>query len=134
MQQVTAAKKTAVELEKDYKMYRVNFVAWWIVLNALWMLALTLINSIHYKDMNDGTIRVIDVTGMFLSGIVVYKVFFGSLHIIWFKIRVTCNPKFKIQNFNMRKEVKRLKKGGNVNDSEQGSLLSMEEEFLKEED
>ena len=45
-----------------------------------------------------------------------------------------CKADFKVHTVNLRKEVKRLKKGGNVNDSEMGSLLSMEEEFLQEEE
>lgn len=122
--------KKQAELDKDYKMFRVNAVAYWIILNVMWMLGLTLMNEIKTTHMNDGKARVMDISAMFMAGIVLYKVVFGSLHIIWFKIRVNCNQKFAVQKYNLRKEVKRLKKGGNVNDSEMGSLLSLEEEFL----
>ena len=91
MAQVSAVAKQQAELDKDYKMFRVNFVAYWVVGNVLWVLFLTIISNIHTTHLNDGVPRAMDISAMFLSGIVVYRVFFGGLHILWFKIRVMCN-------------------------------------------
>jgi len=84
--------------------------------------------------MNDGKVRPLDATAMILAGFIVYKVTFGGLHILWFKLRVMCKRGFKVHDVNLKREVKRLKKAGNDRDSEMGSLLSMEEEFLKDEE
>jgi len=115
-------------------MFRVRFVVYWILLNAALMGLMTWINGQKVTSINDGSLRLIDYTAVFFAFIILYKVTFGGLHILWFKIRVMCNPKFRVQKFNLRKEVKKMKKGGVDANSEQGSLLSMEEEFLKEED
>jgi len=93
---VSAVLKKQVELEKDYKMFRVNALAYWILLNSIYMLALTMLNNIKATKINDGSIRLIDGTAMFLAGIVLYKVIFGSLHILWFKLRVMCRQDFKV--------------------------------------
>lgn len=114
-------------------MFRVNALAYWIILNSCYILLLTYVNSMKVTSINDGSIRYIDGIALFLAGIVLYKVFFASLHILWFKLRIMCNPKMKVQTYNLKKEVKRLRKG-NANDSEMGSLLSLEEDFVNEEE
>lgn len=114
-------------------MYRVNALAYWVILNTLYIFGLTYINNLKVTKVNDGHIHYIDGIALFLSGIVIYKVTFALLHIGWFKLRVMCFQDMKVQNYNLKKEVKRLKKG-NANDSEMGSLLSLEQDFVNDEE
>jgi len=122
-----------MELDKDYKMYRVKALAYWIMINTVYVFGLSYINSMKVTKVNDGTIRIIDATALFLAGIVLYKVTFGMAHILWFKIRIMCNKDMKVNDVDLKREIKRLKKG-NANDSEMGSLLSLEQDFVNEEE
>lgn len=54
---------------------------------------------------------------MFLCGIVLYKVVFAVIHILYFKIRVNLFNDLKVNEIDMKKDVKALTKG-NVVDSE----------------
>ena len=94
--QFTAVAKKQMELDKDYKMYRVNGLAYWIILNTAYVFFLTYINDMKVTSVNDGKIHQIDGIAMFLAGIVLYKVTFDSIHILWIKFRVMCRQDMKV--------------------------------------
>lgn len=59
---------------------------------------------------------------MYLAGIVVFRVFFATLHTCKWKWRFCCNKKYAIAAFSLEKEFKKLKKeartGGESTDDE----------------
>lgn len=46
---------------------------------------------------------------IYLASLVMYKVFFGMIHIIKFKILFNCNKKYRIPKYDFHEEVKRLR-------------------------
>ena len=64
-----------------------------------------------------------DGFALFLCGIVLYKVFFAILHLIYFKIRVTLYDDLKVYDIDLKKDVKALTKGTVVDsDMDYGDL------------
>jgi hypothetical protein len=55
--------------------------------------------------VNDGSVGFLEVFACYLAGLVVYKVFFGSLHILKFKFLNTFITSVKVPYFDLKAEV-----------------------------
>lgn len=56
--------------------------------------------------VNDGNIGFLEVYALYLAALVLYKVFFGAIHIIKFKILYTCVRKYRVKEIEMIDMVK----------------------------
>ena len=83
--------KKQLELEKNYKMFRVHKLCMWGVVNVIYVVVISEVSTASVTTtMNDGKIRPLDGFALFLAGIVAYKVFFAIIHLLYFKVRVGC--------------------------------------------
>ena len=94
--------------------YRVNFLTFWITMNIAY--ALIIENLAYTTDTlggstiaNDGSFGFLECFAIYLMVLVIYRVFFGGIHIIKFKIMRNCMKKYKTPIFDLHKEVKRLR-------------------------
>ena len=74
--------------------FRVNFLTFWIVMNAAFAIVVETYASLTDTSntdgpiiVNDGSVGFLEVFALYLSSLVIYKVFFGVLHILNFKIK-----------------------------------------------
>jgi len=93
--------------------FRVNFVAFWILCNSTFALVtenyLSLPSKGNTKAINDGSIGFLEVFALYLAALVVYRVFFGFIHILKFKTLANCLKKYKTPKFDLHDEVRRLR-------------------------
>lgn len=61
-------------------------------------------------EVNDGTFNILDGFSMYLAGVVIFRVIFGLLYVIKWQCRYCCNKKYKVSEYNLEQEFKRLKK------------------------
>lgn len=61
-------------------------------------------------EVNDGTFSVLDGFSMYLAGVVVFRVFFGLLYVLKWQCRYCCNKKYKVTEYNLEQQFKKLKK------------------------
>jgi len=121
--------KKQQELKANYMVFRVNFLAFWIVANAAFAIVVE-----NYADgsmkaytspapsgsaealgaklplMNDGSIGFLEFFAIYLASLVVYRVTFGGLHILKFKVMSNFMVRYKTPKFDLHAEVKRLRK------------------------
>ena len=84
--------------------FRVNFLTFWILANTAF--AITIENYAQLTDtsrtdgepiiVNNGQIGFLEVFAIYLASLVIYKVFFGIIHIIKFKFFFGCLKKYKM--------------------------------------
>jgi len=118
---LTVDAKKQQELKTNYMVFRVNFLAFWIAANGAFAIVVenyadgSFRNYTTPKDgklprINDGTIGFLEFFALYLAALVVYRVIFGTLHILKFKILTNCSKKYKTPRFDLHAEVKRLRK------------------------
>ena len=115
----------------DYKTFRANFLFLWLCGNGAYFLAVLAIGNSGSKTVvNNGTMGVLEYFSLYLAGIVVFRVTFAVLHTCKWRWRFAINKKYQIQEYNLEKNFKELKKqartGGESSDDE-----LMEEEAEK---
>ena len=94
--------------------FRVNFVTFWVCCNAAFVIVVegfTETPNANHEGVNDGSIGFLEVFAMYLATLVVYRVFFGLLHILKFKTLTSCFccKKYKTPKFNFHDEVRKLR-------------------------
>ena len=99
------------ETQINYKAYRANFLFLWFCANgAYFVLVLRLGESGDQLEVNDGSFNVLDGFSMYLAGVVVFRVFFGLMYVIKWQCRYCCNKKYKVSEYNLEQQFKKLKK------------------------
>lgn len=98
--------------------FRVNFLSFWIISNAAF--ALIIENySINPEEQrkegepilkNGGQMGFLEIFALYLASLVLYRVIFGAIHIIKFKVMRNCIKKYKTPKFNLHEDVKQLRK------------------------
>ena len=116
---VSIQQKTA----DDYKTFRANFLFLWLCGNgAYFLLVLAIGNSGSKTIVNDGSMGVLEYFSLYLAGIVVFRVTFALFHTLKWRYRYAFNKKYKIQEYNLEKNFKELKRqarnGGESTDDE----------------
>jgi hypothetical protein len=71
-------------------MFRVNFVTFWIISNAIYVSVIDYFVGENKQYVNDGSIGFMEVFSAYLAGLVIYRVFFSAIHICRFKCRRSC--------------------------------------------
>jgi hypothetical protein len=105
------------QLKSNYMVFRVNFLTWWVVANAAF--AITIENYAQLTNtkstdggpiiVNDGSIGFLEIFAAYLAALVVYKVSFGVIHLLKFKIYSNFVAKYKCPKYDLHEEVKRLR-------------------------
>jgi len=110
--------------------FRVNFLCFWIVANAAFAIVVEnyadgsmkayaspspfgstgALGDDNLPRMNDGSIGFLQFFAIYLASLVVYRVTFGGLHILKFKIMSNCIDRYKTKKVDLHEEVKRLRK------------------------
>lgn len=93
--------------------FRVNFVTFWILSNSAFAIVtenyLALPDTNAQEPINDGSIGFLEVFALYLASLVVYRVFFGFIHILKFKTLTNCVNRYKTPKYNLHEEVRRLR-------------------------
>lgn len=114
---LSANAKKQQELKSNYMVFRVNFLTFWIVSNAAF--AIVIENYAQLTDttktdegpviVNNGKVGFIEVFAIYLASLVIYKVFFGVIHIVKFKILYNFVQRYRTPKFDLHEEVKKLR-------------------------
>lgn len=91
-------------------MFRVNMVVFWIIINGCYVVAILAVNAVLLPLINGPHFSFVECLATFMSGMVLFKFFFGCLHILTMKIQFNCSTKLTIRKVNLDKEVKEIKK------------------------
>ena len=76
-------------------MFRTKFLCLWIIFNLTEVFIIEKIGSIKKDVLNDGTIGFVEVFAIYMTALYVYKVMFGTIHILNFKFKMNCLRKYK---------------------------------------
>lgn len=125
---VTSNAAKAKKLENRYKLFRVQFLCFWIFCNGCYAMYINSLMNVYTQYRNCGDLGYLQWFTIYISGMVVYRVFFASIHICKFKRRAT-QAAYKPQRQNMEKEVKRLQSQSNS----EGLVKKSDKEALKNE-
>ena len=104
---VTTNAAKAKKLENRYKLFRVQFLSFWIFCNGAYAMYVHSLMNVYDQYRNCGDLGYLQWFTIYISSMVIYRVFFACLHILKFKRRATQDI-YKPQKQNMTKEVKRL--------------------------
>lgn len=119
-------------------MYRINFLTCWVAVNIFYALIIEnyAINS-DKTVVNDGSWGFLEYFAAYLACLVIYRITFGGLHILKFKVKANCMKKYKLQKFDLHAEFKNLRKADNWNesvvDNEDFKLLEAAAEYKNDE-
>lgn len=100
--------------------FRVNFLAFWLLCNTLFAglienmasnekTSTKMIDGSEHVVANCGETNFLLIFAMYLASLVLYKVFFGALSLLHFKLMSTCQTKYKVYSLDLDQEVKRLR-------------------------
>ena len=113
---LTINAKKAAQLKSNYMVFRVNFLAFWILSNTVFCVVInnyTSISTYTEKDglklTNDGEMTFLQVFALFLASIVVFRVLFASVSIVKFKFLYNHVLRYSLYKFDLYEEAKRLR-------------------------
>jgi hypothetical protein len=116
--QLSADSKKQQELKNNYMMFRINFLTVWICLNVAYALAIEdYATNQNQTVINNGQWGFLEIFAAYLAVLVIYRVFFGGLHILNFKFKKWCLRKYKTQKVDLHEEFKRLRRADDWNNS-----------------
>jgi hypothetical protein len=99
-------------------MFRINFLTTWITMNIAYSIIVENYGSNSSKTViNDGSVGFLEVFAAYLAILVCYRVFFGGLHILNFKFKRICCPKYYNRKFDLHEEFKKLRSANDWNES-----------------
>jgi len=85
-------------------MFRVNFVTFWIISNAIYVSVIDYFVGQNKQYVNDGTWGFMEYFSAYLAGLVIYRVFFAVIHIFRFKCRRNCfRGEYQVREINIKK-------------------------------
>jgi hypothetical protein len=85
-------------------MFRVNFVFFWIIANAIYIILIDYFVSQNKQYVNDGSFGFMEIFSAYLAGLVIYRVFFAFMHIFRFKCRRNCfRGEYLVREINIKK-------------------------------
>lgn len=100
-----------------YMAYRANFLFFWLVLNGCYFVFVLVLGEVgNTYIVNDGSIDVLTGFALYLSGIVVFRIFFAILYLCKWQWRYNFNPKYKIKEVNLEAIFKKFKKNATTGD------------------
>ena len=111
-------------------------MTFWVLANLTFVGLIETFSSLTGSDsandgkviVNDGKIGFLEVYALYLAALVLYKVFFGAIHIIKFKILYNCSKKYKIHKFEMLATVRKLRmQAEDWSESEQDEAIMLDQ-------
>ena len=115
---LSANAKKQERLKSNYMVFRVNFVTFWIGMNILYVIVVSnYVDNSSSLIANDGSFGFLEIFASYLACLVLYRVFFGGIHILKFKLLSNCVRKYKTFNVDLHQEYKNLRKNSDWNDS-----------------
>ena len=85
-------------------MFRVNFVTFWIIANAIYVSVIDYFVGQNKQYVNDGSWGFMEYFSTYLAGLVIYRVFFAVIHIFRFKCRRNCfRGEYQVREINIKK-------------------------------
>jgi len=109
---LTIHDKKQEELKSNYMVFRVNFLAFWVIFNAgIAILVETYASKPPdtSKIINNGSYGFLEVFALYLAALVVFRVFFGGLHILKFKYFSIFRSDYKTFEFDMVEDARQLR-------------------------
>lgn len=133
---MSANLKRQAKLLDNYKMFRINTLVFWILCNIIYVIAIQELKITLQPDnvANDGVWYFMDILGSAFAGMVLFRVIFGSLFLCRFKCKVNCGDKYRVEEVDLLREVKKMRK--NLEDSEMltESLMQNEHDDAEDDD
>lgn len=87
-------------------------------MNALYVIILDSAVNSDTKVINDGHLGFLEYFSMYLSGMALYKVFFGAMHILRFKFRILFTGDLRVHRVDLKKDYQKLTKGKDKGDDD----------------
>lgn len=111
----TANKKKQMSAEGDYKLYRTNFVLFWLSCNTGYFILINeLVGGVGPAAQIGDTITsdsgYLTYFSLYLTGLVIFRVTFALIYIFKWKCRYNCSDKYKVKQRNLNEEVKKIRK------------------------
>ena len=118
----TANKQAQLKSESDYKVFRTNFVLFWLAANAgYYIMIVELVNTADGELVRDSDNGYLAAFSLYLAALVAFRVVFATLHICKWKYRYNLTNDYKVHKRNMLKDFKEIKqqhKDGESTDDE----------------
>ena len=110
-------KKQAM-LTSNYQVFRVNFLTFWIGMNTAYAVIVeNYVDNSQSIIANSNQFGFLEVFACYLAGLVVFRVFFGGIHILKFKLLKNCASSYKTTKVDLHQEYRNLRDNENWNDS-----------------
>jgi len=123
----TSNKNDAAKAEGDYKVYRTNFVLFWLAANAgYYILIIELVDSASGSTIHDSDSGYLAYFSIYLAALVVFRVFFASIFICKWKIRYNCSSSYRVRSVNLLQEFKDVKKNCKDGESTDDDIINEE--------
>jgi hypothetical protein len=112
--------KKQQELRANYMVFRVNFLAFWLLCNILFAglvenlasnekTSTKVVDGVTRVVANCGEINYLLIFAMYLASLVVYKLFFAVLHIIRFKLLFSFSTSYKVYQIDLEEDARKLR-------------------------
>ena len=102
METLTANKANQERLKGDYMVFRTNFVAIWLTMNAACYI---IIVQLMQAGLNSTVIKVFLI---YMALWVVFRFLFASVYILVWKFRFNFDGRYKIRRVNLTKDFKEI--------------------------
>lgn len=97
--------------------FRINFLTFWVGMNVAYAIIIESYAETQTQTVLDGSFGFLEIFAAYLAFLVIYRVFFGSMHIFKFKVLSNCVKKYKIYKVDLHQEFRKLRKTPNWNES-----------------
>ena len=78
-------------------MFRVKCLVGWLCLNVCFLIGVTYIVNMKTNQENDGKLATLEIMAIYFCGMLLYKLIFGALHILKFKLMVNCSDVYMVK-------------------------------------
>lgn len=116
--QLTADKKAQVNIEIDYKVFRSNFVIFWIASNLVYFVFIQQI--VNGQDPGT-TFGYLEVFSCVLAFLVLFRFIFASIYIIGWKSRYCCFKNYDVKEKDLDGEIRSMKRESEKNGDDASS-------------
>jgi hypothetical protein len=94
----------------------------WLMCNALYVIVIQELFNTPKDLANNGKFYFIDIIGIFMAGMCLFRLCFGACYLLRFKCKINCDKKYNIEQRDLLKEYKKMKKQGMANLEDSGML------------
>jgi len=99
---ITNEQKAQEELKKQYAMFRINMVVFWILVNGCYIIFIMNLATAEQVWINaPNHTSTLEGIALYMAGMVVFKVVCGFCHIFRMKWKYNCNAKLAVKRVNL---------------------------------